>query len=102
MSPDIPRLTSTPERFLPKDSRKFLIQFIKNYGRDDNPDLPPQPVPIVLIHQVENQRGLYFGPNTDAMVFIHAQDVLKSTLRIDGQNNTVTYVGKHRSGGVKP
>jgi len=100
MTQEVPKTQETI-RPRPSDSRKIMMNYIINFGREENPELPPQPVPITKIIEFENQQRLWFGPRVDAIDFIFARQIL-SVLRIDSQNNTLVYTGSHQPGKEEP
>lgn len=92
MSQEIPQALEETQFIRPSTSRKLMIRFIRNFGREENPDLPPQPVPITRALEFESQNNLWFGPEVSAINFIYAKGIL-GLLKIDGQNDTVIYTG---------
>ena len=74
----------------PTASRIFLMEFIKSYGRKDNPTLPPQEVPLKEIKEVVIENDLWFGAGIDWLDFIFKKETL-GTLQTNEDKSSVVW-----------
>jgi len=77
----------------PKAAGNYLLAVLQTYGRQEDRSVPPTPVPVSVITELEDEKNLWFGPGVDAIDYIFTQ-VDRGVVVFDRVEGTFTWIGE--------